>query len=128
MKLLIALALAAVGIVHLVPASGLFGADALARLYGVTIATPDLEILMRHRAVLFGIVGGLLVAAAFMQHLQPVAILAGLTSVASFLWIATTADEYGPAIARVVHVDIAALAALLVAGGCWLYGHLPASG
>ena len=128
MKLLIALALAAVGIVHLVPASGLFGNAALAKLYGVAIASPDLEILMRHRAVLFGIVGCLLVAAAFVPRLQLVALLAGLISITSFLLIAGTVGDYGPAIARVVRVDIAALVALLVASGCWLYRYLPASG
>ncbi len=46
MKLVIAMLLAAVGIVHLVPVSGMLGNDALAKLYGITITSPDLEILM----------------------------------------------------------------------------------
>ncbi len=125
MKLLTALLLAAVGVIHLVPVSGLLGNDALARLYGVTITTPDLEILMRHRAVLFGIVGGLLVAAAFMHRLQPVAILAGLMSIASFLWIAWTVGDYGSAIAGVVRVDIVALVALIAAAALRMYTNMP---
>ncbi len=126
MKLLVTLLLAAVGIVHLVPASGFFGNDSLARLYGITITSPDLEILMRHRAVLFGIVGGVLLAAAFAPRLQPMAIIAGLISVASFLWVAASVGNYGPAIARVVQVDVAALAALALAGACLLFPKLSA--
>ncbi|MDJ0907333.1 MAG: hypothetical protein QNI96_15050 [Woeseiaceae bacterium] len=124
MKLVIAMLLAAVGIVHLVPVSGMLGNDALAKLYGITITSPDLEILMRHRAVLFGIVGGLLIASAFVLRLQAVALVAGLLSIVSFLWIATTVGGYGPAIARVIQVDIAAVVALGAAGGCRLYLNL----
>lgn len=121
MKLLIALLLAAVGILHLVPTSGVFGNDALARLYGTSIDSPDLEILMRHRAVLFGIVGALLVAAAFSPRLQVIALVTGFVSVASFLVLAVSVGDYGPAVARVVQIDIVALVALAVAAGCRLY-------
>ena len=127
MKLLIALTLAAVGIVQLVPTSGLFGNDALARLYGITITSPDLEILMRHRAALFAIVGCLLLVAAFVPRLQVVALPVALASVTSFLWAAMTVGNFGPAIARVVHVDMAALGALVIAGGCCLYRYLVTS-
>ncbi len=121
MKLLVTLLLAAVGIVHLVPASGLFGNDALAKLYGIVITTPDLEILMRHRAVLFGVVGGLLLAAAFIPRLQATAIVVGLISVASFIWLTIVVGDASPALERIVHVDIVALAALLVAGACLVH-------
>jgi hypothetical protein len=124
-KLLIALLLAAVGIVHLVPTSGLLGGNALAKLYAVEITTPDLEILLRHRAVLFGIVGCLLLTGALVPRLQLVALLAGAASVTSFLWIALRVGGYNPVIERVIQVDIAALVALVVAGGCWLYLNLP---
>ena len=55
------------GVIHLLPLPGALGAGALARLYGLepaALADPNLALLLRHRAVLFGVVGALLVAAA----------------------------------------------------------------
>ncbi len=43
--------------VNLAPVSGVLSADVLEGLYGITLEDPNLVILMRHRAVLFGIVG-----------------------------------------------------------------------
>jgi uncharacterized membrane protein len=46
-----------VAAIHLVPISGFLGAQRLSALYGINVASADLEILMRHRAALFGILG-----------------------------------------------------------------------
>lgn len=109
------LALIAVGIVHLVPAAGMTGTAALETLYGTAIAEPNLEILMRHRAVLFALLGAFLIAAAFRPALAPMALLAGIASVGSYLVLAWTGGGYNEALARVVRIDIVALGALLLA-------------
>jgi hypothetical protein len=105
------------GIIHLLPLSGLMGAEALTRLYGLDFGDPNLEILMRHRAVLFGMVGALLVAAAFHVRLRGPALLVGLVSVLSFLALAWGVGGYGAAVQRVVVADVVALACLLLAAG-----------
>jgi hypothetical protein len=105
------------GIIHLLPLSGLMGAEALTRLYGLDFGDPNLEILMRHRAVLFGMVGALLVAAAFHARLRGAALAAGLVSVLSFLALAAGVGGYGAALQRVVVADLVALACLLLAVG-----------
>jgi hypothetical protein len=46
-----------VAAIHLVPITGFFGARQLSALYGIEVDSPDPEILMRHRAVRFGILG-----------------------------------------------------------------------
>lgn len=109
-----------VGVIHLLPLSGVLGAERLAALYGLDFAEPNLAILMRHRAVLFGMLGAFLVAAAFRPAWQPLALAAGLVSVVSFLWLAGSVGGYNALIGRVVLVDWLALACLVVGSVAWL--------
>ncbi len=53
-----------VGLINFAPIGGLLSAELLANSYGITAPHGDLLILLRHRALLFGIVGGLLIVAA----------------------------------------------------------------
>ena len=102
------------GLIHLLPLSGVLGAERLAALYGLAVDEPNLQILMRHRAVLFGIVGALLVAAVFDQSLRLAAFVAGGVSVLSFLALAWQLGPPNAHLARVVLADWVALAALLL--------------
>lgn len=106
------------GIIHLLPLPGVFGADRLLALYGVPLQDANLIILMRHRAVLFGLLGGFLIYAAFKPVLQPTAFIAGLISVVSFMLIAWSVGEYNDAVRNIVIADAVALIALLVAAAC----------
>lgn len=101
--------------IHLLPLYGLLGAGALTALYGLDFADPSLQVLMRHRAVLFGIVGGLLLAAAFRPGLRTAALLAGFASVLSFLALAYGTGGANAAVMTVAAVDLVALACLVVA-------------
>ena len=109
-----------VGIIHLLPVTGVLGADRLSALYGLSLQEPNLVILMRHRAVLFGLLGLFLVYAAFRPVLQPMALLAGFVSVLSFIAIAWSVGGYNEAVRRVVIADVAAVIALAVAGVLYL--------
>lgn len=104
-----------VGVIHIAPLIGVLGDAYLSRLYGIPIASPDLSILMRHRAVLFGIIGILMFAGTVRPALRTAALLAGLSSVVSFLALAASTGGYNRAVGGVVAVDAVALAALLVA-------------
>ena len=107
---------AIVGVVNLLPIAGVSSASRLQTLYGVVLEDPNLVILMRHRAVLFGIVGAILVAAAFVPSLRPFAIAAGLVSMLSFVLVAHLVGKYNAELRRVVIVDLAASALLVGAG------------
>lgn len=109
-----------VGIIHLLPVSGVLGVERLAVLYGISLGEPNIEILMRHRAILFGLLGVLLVYAAFQPQLQTLAIIAGLISVVSFIAIAWSVGGYNEPIRRVIIADIIALVALIAAGAIHL--------
>lgn len=116
LSLVTTVALVAAGLIHLLPLAGVLGADKLAALYGIPIAGPDLAILMRHRALLFGLIGALCLMAAWREPLQWAALLIGLASVLSFLALAWGTGGYNAAIGRVVMVDV--IAALLLVAGC----------
>ncbi|NOJ91476.1 phosphopantetheine adenylyltransferase [Corallococcus sp. CA049B] len=103
-----------VGVIHLLPLPGVLGSERLAALYGLSFTEPNLAILMRHRAVLFGLLGLFLVVAAFQPSLQTTAFTAGFVSVISFLWLAWSVGGYNAQLARVFMADIAALIFLLV--------------
>ena len=81
-----------VAAIHLVPIAGFFGRERLTALYGIPIDNPDLEILMRHRAVLFGILGLFFAYAAFTPALQSVAFVAAAISISSFFYLARSSS------------------------------------
>jgi hypothetical protein len=101
--------------IHLLPASGFLGRRQLQKLYGVEIEKPELEILMRHRAILFGILGGFFAYAAFEPAVQPLAFVAASVSVGSFLYLAISVGSYGPEVRQVIFVDLIAAGCLLAA-------------
>jgi hypothetical protein len=103
-----------VGVIHLLPLSGVLGSDRLAALYGISFSEPNLAILMRHRAVLFGLLGVLLIAAAFLPSLQTAAFIAGFVSVVSYLLLAWSVGGYNAQLARVFTADIVALVCLVM--------------
>lgn len=102
-------------LIHLTPLSGVLGASRLSALYGIEMVEPNLLILMRHRAVLFGLLGVFLLVAAFRPAMQPAALAGGLISVVSFLWLTYTIGSYNAQIARVFAADVVALGALVIA-------------
>ncbi|ORE85834.1 membrane protein [Oceanococcus atlanticus] len=112
--------LIAVGLIHLAPALGVLGPERLRQLYEVSVHDPDMLLLMRHRAVLFGILGAVLTLAAWHRELQPLALLAGILSTGSFILLAG-GEAYNAAIRRVILIDWLALGGLLAASLLWLW-------
>jgi hypothetical protein len=107
----------AVGTVNAFPVIGVLGAARLESLYGIKVADSNLSLLLRHRAVLFGLVGGLMQYAAFKPELASVATLGGLVSMLSYVLIAwQMPGGYNSSIRKVVLVDVGASIALGVTG------------
>lgn len=103
------------GVANLPPLLGVVGAERLQSLYGLPFSGEDLLLLMRHRAVLFGILGVFIIAAAFRIHLRAIATIAGLVSMLSFMLLALPLNVHGEALQRVCWVDAVA-SVLLLAG------------
>lgn len=117
MKLLAQSLLFTVSVIHLLPVVGVLGQESISKLYGVSISDSNTEILMRHRAVLFAIVGLFLLLSVFKSDYQPLAILIGLISVVSFLLLSWSTEGLNPEMSRVVKIDWIALLLLIAAGG-----------
>ena len=121
MRYLVSAMLVIVAIIHLLPLSGVIGSERLASLYGISFDEPNIAILMRHRAVLFGLLGLFMLVAAFKPSFQVAAFVIGFVSVVSFLWLAFSVGGYNAAVGRIVTADIVALACLIVGAAAYAY-------
>jgi len=106
MKSTISIILVLVGLMNFYPVIGVLSADTLRNLYGVIILDNDLLILMRHRAIFFGILGIFMVISAFRPNLQPSAIVVGLISMMAFIGLALGTGELGEPIQKVMIADL----------------------
>lgn len=114
---LLGCALALCGAVHLVPATGALSANRLRALYGVDAADPVTLLLLRHRALLFGVLGTGFLYAAFNPAWRVAASVVALFCMLSFVLLARR-EAWPPSIRRVVKIDIV-LSALLGVALAW---------
>ena len=84
-SVLVSAMLVVIAIIHLLPLAGVLGSERLASLYGLSFDDPKLAILMRHRAVLFGVLGLFFLFAAVRPALQTLAFVLAFVSIVSFL-------------------------------------------
>lgn len=101
--------------INLLPVVGVVSSDQLVRLYGVPMDSPDLALLMRHRAVLFGLLGSLLIYSMAKPSARGLACTAGLVSMLAFVLLAWMTPDFGPALQKIVIADLAGSVLLLAA-------------
>lgn len=111
----LAAALLLAGLINALPLVGVFGSQRLQALYGMAFDDPALRVLIRHRAVLFGLLGGGMMAAAFIPHWRAPMAVVGLISMISFVVLARLEAHGSVAIRRVVTADLVASTLLLAA-------------
>ncbi len=114
-------ALCIVSLIHLLPLVGMSGRIALEKAYGISINSPDLQLLLQHRAVLFGLLGVACAIAAFNAPWRPAVWCAALMSTCSFMLLAGLSPSTNAAIVRVVWFDGVAIAMLLLAGAVYVF-------
>ena len=73
------------GLINLLPALLAFLPGKISKSYGIDIPNANYELLLRHRAILFGIIGGLMIFSAITRKLYETATTAGLISMLSFI-------------------------------------------
>lgn len=102
-----------VSIIHLLPGLGVLGGERLLTLYGVSPDEPNLQILLRHRAVLFAILGAGLVWSIFDPGWRPAMIAASMISMVVFLLFVLPESSANAALKRAAYIDIVAIVGLL---------------
>jgi hypothetical protein len=85
MELLFRITLFVAGVINLLPSLLAFLPEKTAKSYGIEIPNANYELLLRHRAVLFGIVGGLMIYSALVKKHYELSTIAGLVSMTSFI-------------------------------------------
>ena len=70
-------------------------------LVAIPSADPNLLILMRHRAVVLELLGGLVLYAAFRAAMQGIGIVVGTVSLASNVGLAWSTESYNQPLSRV---------------------------
>jgi hypothetical protein len=115
MRLVVPAVLLLVALIHALPLIGVVSASKVSSLYGIAVKDANLEILLRHRAVLFGLLAGFLAYAAFHRHLHNLALIAAWVSLVAFLVLAVAVGDYNAALSTVVKADMLALALVVIA-------------
>ena len=104
-----------VGLVNLAPIVGVLSQSHLFRLYGVAIENQDLLLMMRHRAVLLGLVGATMVAAAWLPGLRTAACMLGLVSMISFVVLVLGSGGVSAPLLKIAVIDGLAIVVLVLA-------------
>jgi hypothetical protein len=116
-SILISILIGIAALIHLAPIVGLVSVSRMETLYGVSLSDPTMALLMRHRALLFGILGAVMGIAAVYTPWQTLAITIGLVSTVAFLILAGKLSSQPAVIRKVCLIDWVALVCLLLAAG-----------
>ncbi len=101
------------GLINFAPVIGVMSAGQIESLYGIDLHDPAVEILLRHRAVLFGLLGGFMIMAAFKPQWHRAAIVSGLIAMLSFMLLYFLSGDQPLSLMSIVYADIIGVAALV---------------
>ena len=93
-----------------------FFAEKISKSDGIDISNASLELLLRHRAVLFGIVGTLTLYSAIMKLHYSLSTTVGVISVVSFIVLYYQIGQVNKELKTVMIIYVVASIVLLVAG------------
>ena len=85
MELIFRVSLLISGIINLLPSMLAFLPNKFSQSYGIAIEDGNLELLLRHRAFLFFIIGGLMIYSSVMKKNYEISTISGLISMISFI-------------------------------------------
>lgn len=104
-----------VGLINFAPVVGLLSVSKLNEAYEITLISHDIILLMRHRALLFGILGAFILYSAFSPKLQTAAMLMGFVSMAGYVVLILIGGDYNSQLQKIMWVDIAGIVLVVIA-------------
>jgi hypothetical protein len=107
-----------VGVINLLPVMGVLSVAKLSQAYAIALDSNDIVILMRHRALLFGIVGGFILYSLFVPGYQPAAMVMAAVSMVGYVFFLWQQGDSNAALRKVMVVDIVGI--LCLAGAAML--------
>ena len=106
------------GAINFLPLLGVLSASRLSQAYGIEVAGSDLEILLRHRALLFGLVGGFVFYSLFVPHYQSASMVLAGISMVGFLVLCWWVGDYNRELHKILMADVVGLVCLAGAVAC----------
>lgn len=95
-----------VGLINFLPIIGVLSLDKINQSYGLMLDDNNLAILLRHRALLFGLLGGFIFYSLFNPQHQIVAMVLAAISMLGYLYFFYSIGESNAALLKVAYVDI----------------------
>lgn len=108
------------GIINLLPSILAFFPQKIDESYGVALPNANYELLLRHRAVLFGIIGAGMICSAITKKYYEATTAAGLISMISFILLYfIIGHEINANLKKVMIIDFGATIFLLIGVICY---------
>jgi hypothetical protein len=104
-----------VGLINFLPILGVISLDKINQAYGLSATDNNLEVLLRHRALLFGLVGGFIIFSVFNPQYQMAAMIFAAISMLGYLIIFWSVGDLNAALLKVAQIDIVGVILLLIA-------------
>lgn len=115
MELIFRISLFIAGVINVLPSLLAFLPEKIATSYGIEVPNYNYELLLRHRAVLFGIVGGLMIYSAISKKNYDLSVIVGMVSMVSFVILyLLSKGEINSELNKVFKADLVGIAVLLI--------------
>jgi heme A synthase len=103
------------GLINLLPALLAFFPERIPGSYGIDVPDANYELLLRHRAVFFGIIGGLMIYSSVVKRHTKMATAVGLISMTSFIILYVSIGKgINPELRMVMMIDVVATIILCI--------------
>ncbi|MEO0368088.1 MAG: phosphopantetheine adenylyltransferase [Pseudomonadota bacterium] len=104
-----------VGLINFMPVIGVLSLDKINQAYGLNIVDDNLQILLRHRALLFGLIGGFVIYSVFQPQYQIAAIVLAAISMVGFLYFSWSVGGSSQALIKIAQIDLIGIVLLIAA-------------
>lgn len=104
-----------VGVINFLPIIGVLSIDKINQAYGLNVTDNNLAILLQHRALLFGLIGGFIFYSIFNPQHQVAAIILAAISMLGYLYFSWSIGGSNQALLKIAQIDIVGIVLLLIA-------------